>query len=321
MNLDFPERPVGGLSVRRPQGVELRPLARADFDVAFQMMRELYALPRATDADRERNRERYEALIGDVDAVPFLAIADDEPAGIVIFRFRRRLNFATYQGWISDLYVRAAARGRGIGRLLVRACIEESRLRGARALTLETGYDNVAARGLYAALGFREAGTHFQQRPPRVRGIRPPDGVTLRPMAAEDFEAVTRLLAELGRPAPEPERMAAVERTFTEHLRRGSTASLVATREDRIVGVCTLELREPFFILAPQAWIAELVVTEPARGGGIGAALLDAALAEAAHRGAYAAVLESGSQRAVAHSLYATAGFEDVGSFFVLDRP
>ncbi|HJP72491.1 MAG TPA: GNAT family N-acetyltransferase, partial [Candidatus Limnocylindria bacterium] len=61
----------------------------------------------------------------------------------------------------------------------------------------------------------------------------------------------------------------------------------------------------------------ELVVADRAREHGIGAALLDAALAEAASRGAYAAVLESGPQRASAHRLYAAAGFADVGSFYV----
>ena len=41
-------------------------------------------------------------------------------------------------------------------------------------------------------------------------------------------------------------------------------------------------------------------MTETARGRHIGAALLDAAFAEAIRRGAYAAALESGHQRAVA---------------------
>jgi GNAT superfamily N-acetyltransferase len=108
-----------------------------------------------------------------------------------------------------------------------------------------------------------------------------------------------------------------VRRTFVDHVRRADTASRVAERSGSVVGVCTLELREPFFTLTPQAWIPELVVTDPLRGRGLGAALLDAVLAEAAGRSAYAAVLESGPQRESAHRLYQAAGFVDVGSFYV----
>jgi GNAT superfamily N-acetyltransferase len=69
-----------------------------------------------------------------------------------------------------------------------------------------------------------------------------------------------------------------------------------------------------------EAWIPDLIVTEAARGRDIGAALLDAAFAEAVARGATVANLESGSHRAVAHRLYETAGMVDVGNFFTLRR-
>ena len=62
------------------------------------------------------------AFVNDPDAAPFLATADGEPAGFIGFRFRRRLNHATFEGWISDLVVRDRFRGRGIGRALSRRC-------------------------------------------------------------------------------------------------------------------------------------------------------------------------------------------------------
>jgi ribosomal protein S18 acetylase RimI-like enzyme len=314
MNLGNPERPVGGLSVRTPPGVELRPLGRGDFSVALELVAELYDLPR-TDADA--HRARYDALIGSVDAAPFLALFEGQPAGIAIFRFRRRLGFARFQGWLSDLYVRPAFRGRGIGRALLQACIEEWRLRQGVSIMLETGASNVAARSLYESMGFAEAGKHFQLRPVVVRRLTAPAGISLRQMEIDDFEAVTRLLGELGVPVPSEECIDAVRRTFVDHVRRPETASRVAVQDGAVVGVCTLELREPFFTLTPQAWIPEFVVMDQARGHGIGAALLDSALAEAAAHAAYAAVLESGPQRESAHRLYRAAGFADVGSFCV----
>jgi GNAT superfamily N-acetyltransferase len=313
--LGNPDRPVGGLSVRTPPGVELRPLGRDDFQIALELVRELYELPR-TDADVQPQRGRFEALIANPDASPFLATTDGKPAGLVVFRFRRRLNFATFQGWVSDLYVRPSFRGRGIGRVLMQAVIEEWRLRQGHALTLETGYSNVAARGLYEELGFRNAGKYFQQRPLAVRGVVAAPGAEVRPAGEDDFEAVTRLLAELGRPAPSDDKLAALRRTYLDHVRRSDTESQVILLDGVIVGFCSLEFREPFFTTAPQAWIPDLIVTDASRGRGLGAQLLDATLAAAAHRGAYAAVLESGLHRSVAHQLYLKAGFVDVGSFY-----
>lgn len=319
MTLGNPDLPVGGLSVPRPPGVELRPLSRDDFADALAMARELYGMP---DTDAEPYRAHYEAMVNDVDAAPFLAVADGQPAGFIGFRFRRRLNHATFEGWVSDLYVRERYRGRGIGRMLLGAAIAEWRLRQGHKVELEVSYDRTEARRLYEGMGFVDQGKYFEIGPVRVRGIAPSDGVEIRPIVDDDadFDAATRLLAELGRPAPEDERLPALRRTYAEHVRRASTGSLLALLDGAPAGFMSLELRQPFFTLAPQGWIPDLIVTEAARGRDIGAALLDAGLADAAARGAYAVALESGHHRAVAHRLYAAAGMSDVGSFYTLGR-
>jgi GNAT superfamily N-acetyltransferase len=187
---------------------------------------------------------------------------------------------------------------------------------------LEAAYDRVAARALYEAAGFVNQGKYFELAPVRTRGIGTGQGVEIRRVADSDadFEATTRLLAELGRPAPAEERLPALRRTYAQHVAREDTGSMLAFLDGSPVGFVSLEFREPFFTTRPQAWIPDLVVTEPARGRDIGAALLDAAFAEAGTRGAYAVALESGHQRAVAHRLYTAAGMADVGSFFTLAR-
>jgi GNAT superfamily N-acetyltransferase len=133
-----------------------------------------------------------------------------------------------------------------------------------------------------------------------------------------DFDASTRLLAELGRPSPEPEKLPALRRTYAAHVARADTGSMLALLDGAPVGFVSLEHRQPFFLPAPQAWIPDLIVTESARGKHVGAALLDAAFAESAGRGAYATALESGSHRTVAHRLYESAGMGDVGTFWTL---
>jgi ribosomal protein S18 acetylase RimI-like enzyme len=317
--LGNPDRPVGGIAVEPPEGVELRPLGRDDFAAALALARELYRLPAG---DPEPHRARFEALVNDPDAAPFLAIADGEPGGFIGFRFRRRLNHATFEGWVSDLFVRDRFRGRGIGRALLAAAIAEWRLRGGHQVMLEVGSDRVAARGLYEAAGFVNQGKYFEIAPVATRSIEPAAGVEIRSIVDDDadFEATTRLLAELGRPAPSDERLPALRRTYAQHVASPDTGSLLGSLDGRPVGFISLEFRHPFFTTAPQAWIPDLVVTESARGRDIGAALLDAAFAEAIRRGAYAAALESGHHRQVAHRLYTAAGMADVGSFYTLAR-
>jgi ribosomal protein S18 acetylase RimI-like enzyme len=319
MSLGNPDRPVGGLSVPRPEGVEIRPLGRDDLADALALVRELYGLPAA---EPEARRAQYEALVNDPDATPFLATSDGTAAGLIAFRFRRRLNHATFEGWISDLVVREPFRGRGIGRALVAAVIAEWRLRGSHRIQLEVAYDRTAARALYAASGFVEQGRYFEIGPVRTRGIATGPGIEIRSIVDDeaDFDAVTSLLAELGRPAPSEEKLPALHRTYAQHVGRAETGSLLAVADGHAVGFISLEMRQPFFTTAPQAWIPDLIVTEAARGRDIGATLLDAAFAAARDRGAYAAALESGHQRQVAHRLYAAAGMKDVGVFACLDR-
>ena len=319
MNLGNPGHAVGGLAVPRPDGVELRPLGRDDFADALALARELYGLP---DADAEPYRAGFESLVNDVDATPFLAVADGKAAGFIGVRFRRRLNHATFEGWVSDLYVRERFRGRGIGRALLGAAIAEWRLRGGHQVMLEVGTGRTAARALYEALGFVDKGKYFEISPVVAREIKPMQGVEIRRIADDDadFDATTRLLAELGRPAPSEDRLPALRRTYRRHIESPDTGSMLALLDGVPVGFISLEVRHPFYTNAPQAWIPDLVVTESARGHDIGAALLDAAFAETIRRGAYAAALESGHQRRVAHALYSAAGMSDVGSFYTLAR-
>jgi GNAT superfamily N-acetyltransferase len=314
--LGNPDHPIGGLSVRRPQGVELRPLGRDDFALALAMVRELYSLP---DSDTSPHRAAYEAYVNDPDAAPFLAIADGEPAGLILFRFRRRLNRATFEGWVSDLYVREPFRGRGIGRMLLSAVVEEWRLRQGHAIVLEVGDDRTAARQLYATAGFHEAGRLWEMVP--LRGAPAPvDAAVLRPVEPRDAEAVTRLLAELGRPVPAPEREAAVHRTFVAQINRRDQLASIAEVDGVPAGVVVAELRRPFYMLQPQLWIGDLVVTEPARGRGIGRQLLAAAVERAAEAAAYGASVTAPVSREAAAGLLRAAGFDEVGSGYALDR-
>ncbi|MCC6617528.1 MAG: GNAT family N-acetyltransferase [Chloroflexi bacterium] len=309
MNLGNPDSPVGGLAVPRPEGVEIRPLGRDDGSA----LQALGFSPGAAFLGQ---------LVGDVDCSGLLATHDDEPTGLIDFRFRRRLNHATFEGWVGDLRVVGAHRGRGIGRALLAAAIAEWRLRGGHQVEVELRRDQSAAFGLFGAAGFSDLGKFYEIAPVAVRAIEPAPGVEIARITDDDadFESTTRLLAELGRPAPTDEKLPALRRTFAMHVARAETGSMLARADGRAVGFISLEFRRRLVDGLLEAWIPDLIVTEAARGRDIGAALLDAAFAEALTRGAVAAKLESGSQRLVAHRLYEVVGMADAGSYLTLPR-
>lgn len=72
---------------------------------------------------------------------------------------------ALASGWLvlDELHITAVVvdpgqRRRGLGRLVLAALIAHASRRGAERATLEVAVGNAAARGLYAGLGFRDAG-------------------------------------------------------------------------------------------------------------------------------------------------------------------
>jgi len=139
---------------------------------------------------------------------------------------------------------------------------------------------------------------------------------TVRLARAEDFEAVSALLSELGRPGVTPDNQVKLQAVYDRHLRRSDTASLVAEAGGRIVGFMSLEFRERLNRESPEAWVPDLIVTEDVRATGAGKALLQRGMDLARERGCWALTLESGYSRERAHRFYRLQGMTDEGLFF-----
>lgn len=322
MSLGDPDRPIGGLAVHPPPGVELRPIGRDDQAVALAMARELHGVE--PEPDPAAPRPAFEVLLGSPDVTPFIAEAGVEAVGIGILQFRRRLNFTTYEGWISELFVRPAARRQGIGLALLDALLAEWRLRGGHRIQIQVPTQALAAEALLGRAGFEPWMLDFVQRPISSGPTSLPTAVTLRAASPQDGEAVTALLSEFGAPrTPPAERMDAVLRTFDDHLRRvaaGQGRTVVAELDGAVAGVCAVEWRDAFWTAETHAWLPDLIVTEAARGQGIGRALLADAMAAAAAHGATQLSLESGPTRAAAHELYRSSGFAETGQTYRMVR-
>jgi ribosomal protein S18 acetylase RimI-like enzyme len=119
----------------------------------------------------------------------------------------------------------------------------------------------------------------------------------------ELLEAMTRLLPQLSRSAPPPS-----PAQLDEIVSSPATVLFVARDGDRrIVGSLTLALfRLPTGV---RAWIEDVVVDQVGRGGGIGSALVNAAIATASEAGARTVDLTSRPDREAANRLYQRLGF------------
>lgn len=137
--------------------VTIRAAVEADCPAMLALLRELAAfeglLDRVTvDEARLRRdgfgpRPRFRCL---------LAEQDGEAVGLLLY-FPVYGTFAGEAGFhVEDLFVREAARGRGIGRALLAACAAEAEREGCARLQLAVLDWNEPARRLYESLGFRQ---------------------------------------------------------------------------------------------------------------------------------------------------------------------
>jgi len=142
--------------------------------------------------------------------------------------------------------------------------------------------------------------------------------IVVRPMVAGDFAVASRLLSELGRPAVTPESIEQARSVFARHVASDGTASLVAERGGRVIGLLSLHFRERLSQPTVEAWIPDFVVAAEEQGRGAAKALMDRAVELARARGCYRLVLESHYHRQRAYRFYDREGFADVGKCFSL---
>ena len=93
-------------------------------------------------------------------------LGGDPPAGVVQLRYRYGVWWDAEDCNVEDVFVRAEARGTGLGRALVSAAIDRARERGCRRMELDTATDNAPAQGLYRSLGFQDNGLFMRRRIP-----------------------------------------------------------------------------------------------------------------------------------------------------------
>ncbi|HEV7919256.1 MAG TPA: GNAT family N-acetyltransferase [Thermoanaerobaculia bacterium] len=119
----------------------------ADLALARELILE-YAVATGVDLSFQGFAEEIEHLDSHYEII-FLARWNAEPAGCVALR---RIDATTSE--MKRLYVRAAFRGKDVGRALALRVIEEARARGFTRMLLDTLPTMTTAMKLYQSLGF-----------------------------------------------------------------------------------------------------------------------------------------------------------------------
>jgi ribosomal protein S18 acetylase RimI-like enzyme len=143
--------------------------------------------------------------------------------------------------------------------------------------------------------------------------------VDIRTATTADAEALCALLVQLPVAGPGDVPLPRAHDVLREILADPDRRLFVACAGDDIVGTADV------VVLAnlthggrPYANVENVVVDASARGRGIGRAVMDAVLTFARERGCYKVQLQSNEQRAPAHALYESLGFEPVAKGYRL---
>jgi GNAT superfamily N-acetyltransferase len=135
---------------------------------------------------------------------------------------------------------------------------------------------------------------------------------TVRGVRERDRAAILGLLAELGYPSDAE----TLDRRLGRVGRESSIRMIVAEQDGRIVAFASLHVLH-LIEGPPLGRLSAIVVTEPARRGGVGRALIERLEGEARTMGCDRTEVTSGEWRAEAHAFYRELGYEETSKRFI----
>jgi GNAT superfamily N-acetyltransferase len=134
--------------------IVLRPGTRADVPLVLALIRELAAYERAPEAVEATEGDLLRDGFGPVPLFrTWIAELDGKPVGFAFFF----LTYSTWRGrptlYLEDLFVQPAARGRGVGRALMRGLAAEALRLGCRRFVWQVLDWNEPSIRFYQSLG------------------------------------------------------------------------------------------------------------------------------------------------------------------------
>ena len=135
----------------------------------------------------------------------------------------------------------------------------------------------------------------------------------IRRATIDDSAALAPLMTQLGYSTTDEQMRARVSPLLMDL----NYQAMVATLEDRLVGMIGLRVDLGYEYDGVQARIVALVVDESCRGSGIGSQLVEAGERWARERGAHKVMVNTAHRRTQTHAFYRSVGYESTGLRFV----
>jgi diamine N-acetyltransferase len=133
----------------------LRALQVEDVDLALEFVREYYALDRIP-FDPERVRRGLLEIAADAALGQFWFVRHEgRDVGHALLTYGFDLEFGGRTATVTEVYLREAYRGLGLGTAVFEALERHCAERGVQTLELQAERENTAARRFYARLGFQ----------------------------------------------------------------------------------------------------------------------------------------------------------------------
>lgn len=137
-------------------GLVLRPVAADDLPALLGMLRRFYAEDRIP-LDEPRVRRGLGQLMADASlGAALFAEVGGERVGYVVLGWCFSIEQGGRHVLVDEIYLEPAARGRGLGRVLLAAACDWARGQGAEVARLEVNRHNPRAKALYIGHGFRD---------------------------------------------------------------------------------------------------------------------------------------------------------------------
>lgn len=198
--------------------MNVRRATSADVDLLLSLVErlesELPPLPYPEDP-AEVERAKVEGMVDS--GVALLAEDEAEPVGYLLARYGDHGPTTIY---VSDLWVDAKARGRGIGGELLRRAAEDAAEHGSTHVVLDVDSRNTAAIAFYERLGFEEGAKIMRIGVPDLREPPAPAHPDIGSIhvQTDDADAVERILGQY---------LPRVDRNATAAVERGQTWTTV----------------------------------------------------------------------------------------------
>lgn len=121
----------------------------------------LYRLFYKQASDLKGARDFLEERLIKKDSVIFIAYDEGEPVGFTQL-FPSFSSVSMQKSWVlNDLYVKEAARKKGVAKELINKAIVLAKENNAKGILLETGNENVNAQKLYENIGFIKDSNYY----------------------------------------------------------------------------------------------------------------------------------------------------------------